>query len=219
MRPRGVRYKKLNLGLDLPSWFFYRLKGIDHDFQLVFHPYQVLWDNIINEYEGELDDTRFTIHREHGELVFGYVLTNGEGEPTPDNTWHLWRFCNPHGWAHIVKIENKHERYLELLLNRLYLQAKISDRYGHRAWTRKLEDDKSDEADSMAQDKKELFQAVQEENSWLTKRAMDNMGRGMVNATRPQKDIIFSAGGVSKRSKITRDIRDREGGLVFPDEM
>lgn len=218
MRPRGIRYKRFTPGLDLPSWFFYGLKGIDQDLHIVHHPYRVMWDDIINGDAGPIEDTRYTIHEEYGELNFGYVLTDNVGAPLPDGSWHIWRLCEPHGWGHIVQIEDNHNYYLKLMLKRLYLQAKISDKYGHRAYSRHLDQEAEDEAAIMRKDKQALFDAVQEENSWLMQRAMDNFGRGKFAPTNPQKETITSYGGQTHRSRLSRPLDDTEGGLVIPSD-
>ena len=215
MRPRGINYRRFAPGLDLPSWFYYGLKAVDNDFHLVYHPYEVMWETIINQYEGELEDPRLTIHRQFGEMVFGHVFTHGiTGVPTPDHSWHIWRYCDPHGWAHILKIESGHGHYLKLALNRIYLQGRFTDRYGARAWTHKLGDDEDARTVKMQDDKEEIFQAVNDENSWLLDKAADNFSRGFTQPTNPQKEMIFSTPGVMKRTKTSRPLSDEEGGLV-----
>lgn len=217
MRPRGVRYREFTPGLDLPSWFYYGLKGIDQDFHLVYHPYQVIWENIINEYLGKIEDRRLTIHREFGELVFGLVLKQDDGTPTPDNSWHIWRYCDPYGWAHIVNVKSDHGHYLKLLLNRLHLQGRFSDKYGHKAYGRKLQADTEAQNEKIKRDKEELFNAVHEENKWLMDKAAENFERGVTAPTNPQKETIFSAPGVMNRTKTSRGLTDEEGGLVIPE--
>lgn len=218
-RPGGS-YKEFTPGLDLPSWFFYELRGIDRNFYFVFHPYKVMWDNIINQWEGPIEDPRFTIHYEYGHLNFGFVLKDRLGGPQADNTWHLWRWCyDAGGVAHILKIEDKDPQYLRLVLRRIALQARITDRYGFRAWGRKLGDEQDEANERMMKDRDALFQAVQEENSWLTKRAMENFGRGMTAPTRPTKDIIMSGKGITNKTKIQREITDKEGGLYVPENL
>ena len=206
-------HKQFHPGADLPSWFWDNLKAIDRDFYLIWHPYRVLWDNIINTYEGSLEDPRYTIHREFGELNFGFVLTDNNKAPLADCKWHLWRWCEPHGWAHIVGIEDHHDRYLKLLQKRLYLQAKFTDRYGFRAWNHKLDDDLTAEQQIQQKDREYAFKSFQEENDWLMKRAMENFGRGHAAPTRPTKDVITSYPGQSNRSRIIRPLTDKEGGI------
>lgn len=218
MRPVGG-YRKFIPGLDLPSWFWYGLKGIDEKFFLVYHKYNVMWDNIINDYMGPLDDPRFIIHNKYGEMNFGLVTSSsGDRSPDLDNHWHLWRMCDPHGWAHIVRIEDTHGQYLKLLLNRLHLQGRFSDRYGHLAWTRKLDDDSEEVREKMQRDREDLHRAVQEENKWLMRRVKDNFERGITAPTRPQKETVFSAPGINHRSTLRRDLTDEEGGLIVPEE-
>jgi hypothetical protein len=61
-----------------------------------------------------------------------------------------------------------------------------------------------------------LNQAVQEENAWLLRRAMDNFDRGVTKPTNPEKEQIISYPGQSHRSRVSRPITDEEGGLVVP---
>ena len=217
MRPRGISRKRFTPGLDLPSWFDDGLKGIDNKLCLIYHPYRVMWDDMMNEYVGEIEDPRYTIHQEFGQENWGWVLTDGQGYPIPDHSWHIWRRCDPHGWAHIIQIEDKHGHYLHLILKRLYLQAKFTDRYGHRAWGRQVDDEHSKEAEVQQKDKESLFNAFQEENKWLLNRAKENFERGRIAPTNPTHESIVSYPGQVNRSRIVRPLDDREGGLVIPE--
>ncbi len=114
LRPDNSNNRECQRGIDLPSWFFDDLKAIDSKLYIVWHPYATLWDDMMNQYEGALEDPRFTIHREYGEEVWGWVTTNGQGAPLPEQAWHVWRLCEPHGWAHLVRIDSKASEYLSL---------------------------------------------------------------------------------------------------------
>jgi hypothetical protein len=195
------------------------LKAIDEKLYIVYHPFAMIWDDMMNQYTGELEDPRFTIHREHGEEVWGFVTTFGDGSPIPEGAWHLWRLCDPHGWAHVVRIESKEGDYLELLVNRLYIQANFRERYGHIAWNRntRFEDE---EAQIKAQDAhQEMFEAVQEENAWLTRTARDNMARGVTAPTNPMKETITSYAGQKNRSRLIRPLRDEDVGLKSIEDL
>jgi len=189
------------------------LKSLDTKLYIVYHPFAMIWDDMMNQYEGELEDPRFTIHREHGEEVWGFVTTKGDGSPIPECAWHVWRLCEPHGWAHIVRIEDKAEPYLKLLVNRLHIQAEFRNKYGHIAWNRntRFEDE---EAQIKAQDDyQESFEAVQKENSWLTKNARENMSRGVTAPTNPTVEKIVSYAGQKNRTATSRPLRDEDVGL------
>lgn len=218
-RPRsGAFYRRFTPGLDLPSWFFYGLRSIDRDFHLVFHPYKVLWDSIINEHEGPIEDPRFTIHEEFGQLNFGFVLKDRFGRPQNDEAWHIWRWCyDAGGVAHILRLEDDHPYYLHLVLNRLHLQAKFTDKYGFKAWNRKTDADQAALDLKRKQHQDEMFEAVQAENAWLTRKAMENFSRGMTAPTNPQKETIMAGAGINYHSRLQRPLEDHEGGLVVPD--
>ncbi len=197
----------------MPSWFMDDLKSLDTKLYIVWHPFAMIWDDMMNQYEGELEDPRFTIHREHGEEVWGFVTTNGRGEPTPECAWHVWRLCEPHGWAHIVRIDSKHQEYLSLMVNRLHIQAEFRNKYGDIAWNRntRFEDE---EAQRKAQDDhQEAFEAVQEENLWLTRNARENMSRGITAPTNPTIEKIISYPGQKNRTATSRPLEDADVGL------
>ena len=177
-----------------------------------------MWDDIINEYVGSMEDPRFTIHYEHGCENWGFVLTDGDGAPIPEGSWHIWRLCEP-GWAHIMKIEDKHDYYLKLLIRRLDLQARWSDKYGAKSWNRKQAVDADEIKERKQAQHQELFDAVQDENSWLMKKAMENFERGHSAPTNPTKDSIISYPNQTNRSRIVRPLDDTEGGLIIPENF
>ena len=145
LRPSNSEYRECIAGKDLPSWFMDSLKAIDEKLFIVYHPFAMIWDDMMNQYVGELEDPRFTIHREHGEEVWGFVTTYGDGAPIPEGAWHVWRLCEPHGWAHVVRVESKEGEYLKILTDRLHLQAKFRDRYGDIAWNRNMAEEQNKE--------------------------------------------------------------------------
>jgi len=218
LRPSNSSYKEFTAGIDLPSWFQDDLKSIDSKLYIIWHPFRVMWDDIMNQYEGLLEDPRFFIHREHGEENWGFVLTDGKGTPLPEYAWHVWRFCEPHGWAHIVKIEDRSSEYLSLLTKRLNMQARFRDTYGDIAWNRHARDEQ-EEGHIKAQDAhQEMFDAVQDENRWLTKNAMENMERGVTAPTNPTVSQIISYPGQKNRGTMERPLRDEDVGLVGFDD-
>ncbi len=218
-RPRGVRYRKCDLGVDLPSDFVHELKSLDSNLYPVFHPYRMLWDSIVNDYSGPLDDPRYQIEYKYGELNFGFVLTNGQGRPSPDGSWHIWRWCEPHGWAHVINIDSKDRQYLDLLVKRLWLQDRYHSRYGHRGYQKLLEEADIEQREKQQLDKQDLMNEIGKTNSAMLGRCAENMARGLTKPTNPTKDIIFSAAGVNNKSKIVRSLSDREGGLVLPEGL
>lgn len=216
LRPRGVYHRQFQPGLDLPCWFSDGLKSLDPDLYIVWHPFRVMWDDIMNEYTGSIEDGRFNIHAEHGQENWGFVLTDGTGAPIPKETWHIWRLCDPRGYAHIVEIESETGDYLRLLLDRLYLQATYRLAHGDIAWNRKVLADQEEAKEKGQQAQSNIFEAVQEENSWLTKKAMENMDRGIVAPTNPQHESIISFPNQKKRTKTIRPLEDEDVGLVTP---
>jgi hypothetical protein len=195
------------------------LKSIDERLYIVYHPFRTIWDDMMNQYEGELEDPRFTIHREHGEEVWGFVTMNGDGSPIPEGAWHVWRLCEPHGWAHVVRVDSKEGEYLSLLVNRLHIQALFRDRYGDIAWNRNTRDEDETAQRKAQDDKQEMFEAVQEENSWLTKNAMENFERGKVAPSNPKMETIISYAGQTNKSRTSRDLEDADVGLKGIDDL
>jgi hypothetical protein len=218
-----IRYRQCALGIDLPAWFMYDLWSIDRAFFPIFHIHRLLWDDIVNDGSGELDNPRYPVLENSfkaGELTMGFILTDGQGRPIPDGKWHLWRLCSPvNSWAHIVPIECKDLLYLKLLVERIWLQAKYNDRYGNRGYQRMMEQLDIERRTKIQDEKQDLMGEIHKVNSAMVNRAMQNFEYGRVEPTRPKKDIIVSGAGLTKRSKITRDITDAEGGLVLPDKI
>jgi len=174
---------------------------------------------MMNQYEGELEDPRFTIHREHGEEVWGFVTTHGDGSPIVERAWHVWRLCEPHGWAHVVRIENKSNQYLKLLLHRLHLQARFRDKYGDMAWNRNMREEQATFQQKKLDERDELFRAVQDENSWLTRNAMDNFQRGKVAPSNPKMEKIISYSGQKNHTATSRPLDDEDVGLKGIDDL
>lgn len=210
-------YKKLQPGIHLPSWLIDGCREIDSHLQFVWHPFEVLWDDIINQYPGSAEDPRFTIGRQDqygDELLFGWVLTDGKGRPKQDNHWHLWRLCPDAGWAHIIKFQDNTEEYLRIFLDRFHLQAQIQEKYGNHGWNKFL---RAEDATIQAQKETQavnLFKDRSDENRSLMRKAYENFLNGKISATHPTKDVISSYAGQKNRSRIIRPLTDKEGGLV-----
>jgi len=228
LRPRHSSYRKCSLGVDLPASFYYDIKAIDDHLYPVWHAYSVLWEHdVMNQYSGSLEDYRREIHYKYGELNFGHVLLQSDTDaPLSDpktqggGMWHLWRFCWPHGWAHVIAIESKQDHYLHLVAKKLHLQAKFNDKYGHKGYSKYL--DELDEAEREAEmaTRQELLEEIHEANSWLINSAMDNFARGKTAATNPMKETITSFSNQTRKSKTVRSLEDfdKESGIILPDQ-
>lgn len=218
-RPR-VPYKKCALGVDLPAQFVYDLKALDENLWPVYHPYKLMWDNFVNEYTGALADPRYATFEQSskvGELVLGHVLTDGQGNPLPDGTWHVWRWCEPAAsWAHIINIDSTDPLYLNLLMRRLFLADQYNQRYGHRGYQKMLEQADAKTRQKAADERKDLMAEIHKANAGMMRRVVENFERGVMNKPAPEKEIIVGGAGISKRSKIVRPATDREGGLILP---
>ena len=219
LRPSDSTYKECQAGKDLPSWFMDDLKSIDEKLYIVYHPFAMIWDDMMNQYTGELEDPRFTIHREHGEEVWGFVTTDGGGKPIPECAWHVWRLAEPHGWCHVVRIDSKNGAYLKLMVDRLHIQARFRDRYGDIAWNRQTRDDQETSQIEAQAAKQEMFEAVQEENSWLTRNAMDNFERGITAPSNPTMSKVVSYSGQKNHTATERPLMDEDVGLKGIDDL
>ncbi len=213
LRPSNSNYRECIAGQDLPSWFMDNLKAIDEKLYIVYHPFAMIWDDLMNQYVGELEDPRFNIHREHGEECWGFVTTDGDGAPIPEGAWHVWRLCEPYGWAHVVRVESKDGDYLHLMVDRLHTQAQFRERYGDIAWNRNMDAEQSLAQKASQDAQQEGFEAVQEENSWLTRNARDNMARGITAPTNPTVEKIVSYAGQKNKTATSRPLEDSDVGL------
>ena len=219
LRPSNSTARQCIPGKDLPSWFMDDLKAIDEKLYLVYHPFALIWDNLMNQYTGELEDPRFTIHREHGEEVWGFVTTNGDGSPIPEGAWHVWRLWEPHGWTHVVRVDSKHDEYLQIMVSRLHLQATIRDKDGNIAWNRYMAEEQSVKQIADQDAHQEGLGAMQEENSWLMKNAMDNFQRGVTAPTNPTIEKIVSYAGQKNHTATSRPLEDEDVGLKGLDDL
>lgn len=215
----GAYTRPLKIGLDVPGWFIDDLRAIDSNLYLVWHPYKVLYDDVMTQYEGLSEDPRFTIspQPQYGcDEIWGFVLTDGQERPLPDNRWHVWRLSRDRGWSHIVQLEDVSSSYLTFFLERLSLQSRIQDKYGTRAWSRFQWEEEMLRQERAELDEHEDFRSSLEENRSLMREVLDNWRSGYTAPTNPQKDVIMSYSGQRNRSKISRPITDEEGGLVVP---
>ena len=144
------------------------------------------------------------------------MFTNGQGVPTKEGKWHLWRLNrDAGGWSHIYQLDSTDPGYLTTVLNKFWFQDFILDRYGARTFMRIQREEEEDLRDEEKALKKEWFDATQAENAWLTRAAMDNFSRGVTKASKPQKQTIMSYAGQVNRGTQTRDLED-EDVLVIP---
>lgn len=219
LRGNGT-YKKLNIGVDLPSYFVDGIRAIDPDLHFIWHPFKILYNDITNQYTGSEEDARYTVgtQPQYGnQLLFGFVMTDGKSKPLLDNAWHCWRLSRPHGWAHVFRVEHSSEEYYKFALDRFYLQAKLLDRYGALGWSHYLREEQELMQAHKIKNMGSMFEDVTKENRWLLRSAFENFQNKRVSATKPTKDIITSFSGQKSHDRITRGLTDREGGLVLPD--
>lgn len=208
-------YYQLTPGYDLPTWFLDSLKAIDENFYLVKHPYRVLWDHMfINQYESP---DRYSINTKYNALNFGYVLTDGNEDPIPDNKWHLWRLTRPHGWSHIFTIDHPENfHYLKTIVTRLFIEAQWVDTYGPLSYSHFLNELRLEKQQKLQDGNAAEFADIQKENAWFLKKVKENAERGITKPTNPQKETIASFAGQTSKTRITRPMSDTEGGLIVP---
>ena len=201
-------------GIDLPAWFYHDLKSIDSKLEFVWHEFRTLYDDVMNSYTGSFEESRYNIHNEFGQELWGYPLTNGQGNPIPEHSWHIWRQQWPHGLCHVMKIESTESGYLNVLLSRLHLQANSTPRKYQRKMTEEAEEKRLKEQKQT----KDLMADVQAANAGFLNKIKDNAARGLWKPTNPTKDAIYSFPGQKNRSRIIRPLEDHEGGLILPDD-
>lgn len=204
-------YRKCMLGVDLPAWFVHEIQGIDINLYPVFHEHRTLWEStIMNRDRGALDDPRHVINSDYGCLNFGFVYTNGKGEPSKQNLWHLWRLNKDHGWSHVYQLDSTDPGYLRVVLHKLWFQDQTIGKYGAKMFMKiqtAKEEELRDEEKAVQQ---EWFNACQDENAWLTRSAMENFNRGHTAPTNPVKETISSYKGQGHRSRLVRPLDDAD---------
>jgi len=219
--PVGMPYKVCEMGVDLPSQFLFDLRSLDDALYVIYHPYQILWDDMVNDYQGEMLDPRYHIGVNSGrcgELVMGHVLTDGQDNPVPEGKWHVWRWCEPaNAWAHVIAIESKDPDYQRLLVHRMWLQATYNDKFGNRGYQKMMEEADQAGREKIQAEKADLMNEISKANSSMMARVRDNFESGRTQATAPQKETITSYAGQGNRSKMVRPATDREGGIVLPE--
>jgi len=208
-RPRGIKYRKVQLGIDFPSDFYDNLKAIDENFYLVWHRFMVNYEGIVmNDYSGPADNPRHAVCEFAGELCFGTPWP--PRNPAPDNRWHLWRL-NPYaGWVHVYVIESTEPDYLSKLTESLYVQDKITSKYGHKAYRQHREEIREALAEKDRELEGEKMTAWQTSNKEMLDKAKDNLTRGKVDPTNPIKETISSFPGQTHRSTLKRPLEDED---------
>ena len=218
LRPNGLYVKPLQRGISLPCQFIDDIKGIDENLYFVFHHHRVQYDDLMNKYYGKLDDPRWTIHEQHGVETWGWIMTFPDGSPIPDMSWHIWQLAKEKGWSHVANIPEVTDVALNTIVNRLGREKLFKAKFGALAWNQQMRKEEEDRQARAQDAKDQRFQDIQRENRGLTKRAMENLERGITAPTRPQKEIIMSGANITHRSKLVRDITDKEGGLITGEE-
>lgn len=219
-RPRGLQHRILVPGLHLPAEFIQDIKGIDDTLYFVWHPFEVLYeDNVMNLYSGKADDPRWNIQESFGQENWGYVLTMPDGSPKLDETWHIWQLNrDAGGYNHVSNIASTEPTHLLRIVHRLWREKAYKARYGAMEWNHKMRKDDEDREARLQDIKDQQFRDIQDENKWLTRKAMENLERGVTAPSRPKREIITSYANQGNKTKIVRDLTDREGGLITGDE-
>ena len=218
LRPRGLPHRDFHSGSDLPDWFHRDIKSLDPKLYFVWHPWRVLYDDVMNQWTGELENPRFSITEYSGQEVWGFPMTDNNGAPIPENRWHIWRLCWPHGWCHVCNVASDQEDHLKTLLKRLDLQAQISNMPNSQRTMLRMR--QLEEEELMVKKQKEatdLCDDTHQENAWLLRKAMDNLSSNVTASTNPQKETITSYAGQVNKSRIIRPLDDEEGGIVTPE--
>jgi len=217
LRPKGLQSRTLRVGMDLPAGFIAEVRAIDESLFFVFHKYRVNYDDVMNLYYGSLEDPRNPIGEFAGNEIWGWVLKDFEGKPIEENQWHIWSLKKDFGYSHVSNIASKNPDHLKRIVNRLGREKRYKERYGAFEWNKKMRRD-DEELQAKLQDAKDAeYFDITNENKWLLRKAQENMERGQVAATNPQKEIIASFPRQTNRTKIVRPLTDKEGGIYLPD--
>ncbi len=210
--------RELHVGVDLPVWFISDLKAIDKRFVFVYHKWRLIWDDVMNGHTGSIDDPRFCIGEFQGRECWGWPLRDNEGNPVPDERWHLWRFAPDYGWSHIIDVDSYDPDHLKRIVGTIHehsiMSAMGAKRYA--AWKQSQEEVKEEKRIELAGDK---FDFLEKENRKLTRDAMENFEFGRTAPTNPTKDIIISYPGQKNRSRIVRPLDDKDAGLTTWEDL
>ncbi|MFQ5753143.1 MAG: hypothetical protein ACE5HI_14215 [bacterium] len=209
-----------NISINLPRWFRDDLNAIDKRFKLVWHPWRMIWDDVMNKDTGPLDDPRFNIRWDdsYGCEVWGFVLKGLDDNPIPENRWHLWRFTPDYGWSHIIDIKSKDPKHLQTIIKILWQKAVARDK-GWKHANSESRQHQVEEHEKPISEYNDKFKWVQEQNRDFIQKAYENFAMGRTRPTAPQKEIITSYSGQSNKSKIIRGLTDTEAGLVTMDDV
>jgi len=211
-RPINVPYKRCVPGVDLPGWFIGDLKSIDKNLHIVWHEWRLLWDDLINQYEGLIEDPRHAINYDHGSLNFGFVLTDGKKAPIPEQKFHVWALAD-YGWYHVIDIASQNEKHLKQIVKTLNREAVLKEK-GRAAYMEAKRDAQEDAQKKRENEGVDKFQFIQNENKRLMQTARENFERGHVAPTNPMVEKIISYPGQVNRSKTVRPLDDKEAGLT-----
>lgn len=214
LRPQSLSHKILVPGLHLPADFISDIKSIDQHLYFVFHQHRVTYDDLMNRYYGALEDPRYTIGEKHGIETWGWIMTDNEGAPLPDNTWHIWQLAKDKGWSHVANLPSTDNSDLNVIVNRLGKEKLFKAKFGAIAWNHHLRKEKEDRDAQEKDAKDQRFLDIQRENRGLTKRAMENYERGVFAPTNPTREVITSYSNQGNKSKIVRPLTEKEAGLV-----
>jgi hypothetical protein len=201
----------------LPRWFLDDIKAIDQRLYLVWHPFHLIWDNVMNQYTGSMEDPRFNIHEYCGQEIWGWPLTDGKGKPTREDKWHLWRLNTELGWYHVMNIASDDPGHLKKVVRELWWQAKIADApMAAKSMVRKMKMDEDDELEAQQKARDDLFNDTMRENKSFLREVQSNFECGRTAPTNPQKESIISFPGQKNFTKTVRPLDDKEGGLYIP---
>ena len=217
LRPMGLNRRDFRKGIDLPAWFHDEIKCIDKDLYFVWHPFQVIYENVMNQYSGGAEDTRFCINEYCGQEIWGWPLKEADERPIEENRWHLWRLNSCLGWCHVINVASNSPEHLRKVLRELHWQARISEApMAQKAMVRAMKTDEEDRMEAAIAARDSLFDDTRKENKAFLKEVKENFERGHVKPTNPQKESVYSFPGQKNFTKTVRPLEDREGGLVIP---
>ena len=167
----------------------------------------------MSTYYGSLEDPRYSIDWHGGTRIFGWILSDGKGDPVLNENFHVWRWCDPVGWCHIAEILDRSPIYLQKTIDSLWEQ-KLVEKYGRKAVIRMKEAKAEAAMEKEAQQKAQAFEDLQKENKGMLRTIAENFAAGKVRPTNQVVETITSYNNQSNRSRIIRPSEDSDGGLV-----